>query len=92
MSQHKLISTDSEWGTILSQVKDELFIAERKFPLWPDDVIHGAAIVSEEAGEMIQAAINHHYIHASPVTLRREVIQTAAMAIRFLIALGRAKE
>ena len=65
-------------------ISDELHAAIEKYPNWPDDVIHGAAIVSEESGELIRAALNHIY-HADDIEeVRKEAIQTAASAIRLL--------
>ena len=71
----------------------ELDRAERLHPQWPDDEVHAAAIVAEEAGELVQAALNHHYHrpkNSDPYVLdaekmRTEAIHTGAMALRFLI-------
>lgn len=51
---------------------------------WPKDIIHQAAIISEESGEVIQAALNHVYSGASMAKIEQEVIHTAATCIRFL--------
>jgi D-serine deaminase-like pyridoxal phosphate-dependent protein len=68
------------------QVMEELSKARSKFPSWPDDPIHAAAVVQEEAGELVQAALQAVYEpHRSSLTdARKEAIQTAAMAIRFI--------
>ena len=42
-------------------VEDELRIAETYHPEWPKDVVHGAAVVAEEAGELVQAALDATY-------------------------------
>ncbi len=36
----------------------ELRYAERKFPGWPEDPVHAAAILAEEAGELVKAALD----------------------------------
>ena len=71
----------------------EINRAERLHPQWPADEVHAAAIVAEEAGELVQAALNHHYHrpkNSDPYVLdaekmRTEAIHTGAMALRFLI-------
>ncbi|MCL4473540.1 MAG: hypothetical protein M1455_06325 [Actinobacteria bacterium] len=46
---------------VMSEIMDELEAAEQKHPGWPDDLIHATAIVAEESGEAIQAAIDFMY-------------------------------
>lgn len=65
----------------------ELRKAEEKHPGWPDDVIHAVAIMVEEAGEAMQAALDVHYRGRDIEDLRIELAQTGAMAIRALIHL-----
>lgn len=67
-------------------ILDELDRAERIHPIWPLDVVHGAAILAEEAGEVIKAALDDYYGRGAPKNLQEEVIQTAAMAFRFLLS------
>lgn len=65
---------------------DELRKARAKFPAWPNtDHVHGAAIVAEESGELIRAALQHRFERGSIMELEKEAIQTGAMAIRFLL-------
>ena len=66
---------------------EEFHKAEEKHPGWPEDQIHCAAIVAEEAGELVQAAIDHTYQHSCPLRLKEEAAQTAAMGLRFLVNL-----
>lgn len=76
----------SEWqDKTMDAVFAELKAAEIKFPGWPDDVVHAAAIVSEEAGELQKAALDYYYHECSEEQLVKEAAQTAAMGIRFLI-------
>lgn len=61
--------------------------AEKIHPVWPTDLIHQIAIVAEESGEAVQAALNHVY-HGKDIDLvREELIQTGAMCIRALVNL-----
>ena len=70
----------------LKMILDELRIAEEKFPGFPRDVVHGAAILAEEAGEVVKEALDFHYGRtSSDYKLWKEVAQTGAMAIRFLL-------
>lgn len=69
---------------IISEIREEMDRAEAKFPGWPVDPVHGAAIVAEEAGEALQAALDYFYGRSDERALRKELIQTAAMALRFL--------
>lgn len=66
-------------------VKVELMQARKKFPEWPhDDNIHAVAIVCEESGEAIRAALLHKYEYGEEEAIIREIIQTACVCIRFL--------
>lgn len=66
-------------------INTELKNAIAKYPEWPDDLIHAASVVNEEAGELIRACLNHHYHGANGENVKTEAIQTAAMAIRFIL-------
>ena len=46
--------------------------------------IHQAAIVTEEAGELLQASLNHNEHKGSKKAIITEAIHTAASALRFL--------
>lgn len=70
--------------TIIEEINNELQRAGNKFPYWPDDIIHAAAIVNEESGELIRAAIQFTYEDGEIEEVKKEAIQTAAMCIRFL--------
>lgn len=69
---------------IIDQIKKELNRAKKKHPYFPTDIIHQVAIMSEEAGEAIRAALNHRYACDPLEEVRTELIQTAAMCIRCL--------
>ena len=66
-------------------LEQELDRAEAKFPTFPIDPIHAAAVLQEEAGELVQAALQYTYEGGSVDAMRKEAIQVGAMALRFLI-------
>lgn len=67
--------------------------AEAKHPGWPDDFLHGIAIITEEVGEAAQEAIEWTYrrpdtlkgmvLNLSRLTL--ELAQTGAVCLRMMI-------
>jgi hypothetical protein len=69
----------------IKQILDELGRAEKKFPLWPIDCVEAAAIVSEEAGELVKAANEAKWQNGLREQMSVEATHTAAMALRFLI-------
>lgn len=71
---------------ILQAVLDEVERAKAKFPQWPTCIIQSAAIVSEESGELIRAAIQCTYEGGNESDCQKEAIQTACTAFRFLEA------
>ena len=62
----------------------ELARARKKHPKWPPDKIHQAAIVAEEAGELVQAALDARYGGGSLSDIDKEATHAAATAIRLL--------
>jgi hypothetical protein len=68
----------------VAEVLKRLGEARQLHPTWPKDIIHQTAIMVEEAGESIQAAINAVYHDGSRHDLNWEVMQTAAMCLRIL--------
>lgn len=74
---------------IINEIKEELSRATAKYPLWPTDPLHALAVLGEEYGELNQAVLQMVYEphKSSKEHIREEAIQTAAMAIRFLISL-----
>lgn len=71
--------------------------AEEKHPYWPTeeanydgqaypkgDFLHAAAIVAEESGELIKAAVQFAHEGGQYYAMHTECIQTGAMCLRFL--------
>ena len=73
---------------VLESFSFEMKRAERKFPGWPTDPIHAAAVLQEEAGELVQAALQFTYEGGSLESMRNEAVQVGAMALRFLLNVG----
>ena len=76
---------------IWSAIEIELRQAKKAHPNWPDHVAAQAGIVCEESGELMRAALQIKYerkagseLEKQKDALKKEAIQTAAMAIRFL--------
>jgi hypothetical protein len=69
---------------VMQEVQAELARATAKFPTWPTDPLHALAVLGEEFGEltkdMLQMTYEPHKTNRERI--RREAIQTAAMALR----------
>lgn len=65
--------------------------ATNKFRTWPTDPLHALAVLQEEVGELTKEVVQLTYEpHKSTLeAVRREAVQTAAMALRFLMSLDR---
>ena len=70
---------------VINSIVNEYERAMSKHPEWPRDVIHAAAIVTEESGELVRAALQFEYEQGEHQSLQNEGIQTGAMAVRFLV-------
>lgn len=75
----------------IALILDELRRAVTKFPTWPTDPLHALAVLGEEFGELTKATLQTTYEphKSSHDDVRTEAIQTAAMALRFVISLER---
>ena len=51
---------------------------------FPKDVVHQAAILAEESGEVVQAALDYHYHDGSPSRIIEECYDTIAVCIRII--------
>ena len=70
---------------VMNAIALELIQARIKFPAWPKDTVHAAAIVCEESGELIRAALHYTDENGPLAACDKEAIQTAAMCVRFLM-------
>jgi len=66
----------------------ELDRAQGLHPAFPVDTVHQVAVMVEEAGEAMQAALNHIYHGGSLEAVKTETIHAGAMALRVLMNLG----
>jgi NTP pyrophosphatase (non-canonical NTP hydrolase) len=77
-------------ASIIDDILKELKKAKKKHPSWPEHIVARAAIVAEEAGELVRASLQFKYeFDPDPESnqiyeMRKEALHTAAMAIRFL--------
>ena len=85
----ELKSNKEDLDSIFLLITKELQRAENKHPLWPDDVVHSAGIMAEECGESQQAANQLYWEGGDREKLIREIVQTGAMAVRFLLYLAK---
>lgn len=71
---------------IFNQVRAELAKARTRYPWWPVDMVHAAAIAAEESGEVVKAVNNRFWAHGddSWADVQKEAIQAIAMWVRFL--------
>lgn len=74
-------------ATALAEVYAELFRAIEIFPTWPSDPLHAVSVLGEEHGELTRAILQTIYEPAKSdqSAVRLEAVQTAAMALRFLM-------
>jgi len=84
---HQLANLDTKMKRSLCIILDEYNRACAKHPNWPVDHVHQAAIVSEESGELIRAALQYKYEKGRLQELRKESVQTATTALRLFLNL-----
>lgn len=82
-----IYSLSETHNQIINLIIEELIRAELKHPDWPTDVVYKAAIVSEESGELMRAAVQYEMEGGDIEDVRTEAIQTAATCIRLLLNL-----
>lgn len=69
---------------IYHRIIAELEKAEYKHPDYPVNLFEQLAIINEEVGEINKAALHLKHENGSPTYLMEEVLQTAAMCVRWL--------
>lgn len=72
--------------SIIDEALAELVSARKRYPDWPVDVVHAACIMVEEATEVLKAAnsLRWKQHEGTAEEVRKEVVQTIAMCLRFL--------
>ena len=76
---------DTMSDAVIEMVWRELERAVKKVPTWPSDPIHAVAVMVEESGEAMQAALDYYYLRGDLASLEAELVQTAAMCLRALL-------
>lgn len=84
MTELNLRVTSPEIAASIISVLEEVSRAEEKHPVWTKDNVKRAAIILEEAGEVIREANSLDEGKGSLEWLRMEIIQTAATCFRML--------
>jgi len=82
-----------EQKEFFSAVLEELSRAEEKHKGWPDDAVHAASILNEEAGKLTQACNDYTFCniacpHDPYDRMIKKAVSTAAMALRFWHGMG----
>lgn len=74
---------------LAAEILAEVTRATDKFPTWPTDPLHALAVLGEEFGELTKDVLQSVYEphKTTRENVRKEAIQTAAMALRFAASL-----
>ncbi len=80
----KITTETPEMAAIIVQVLMEVERAMEKHPVWPTDNVKRAAIIIEEAGELVREANLLDEGKGSISNLKTECIQTAGTCLRML--------
>ena len=84
-AQNRRITENGRDQDSFEEVLAEVNKARGQHSSWPDNVLEATAIISEESGEAIREALQiTQGEHQNYADLRKEVIQTAAVCIRWL--------
>jgi hypothetical protein len=83
------LKRERELPQVVLDVLTEVERAIAKFPTWPADPIHACQVFNEEGGELTKAVLQQMYEpDKNPAgAVRKEALQAAAMALRFLAGL-----
>lgn len=71
---------------VFELVRGELAKARTRYPFWPADLVHAAAIANEEMSEVIKSVNNRFWGHGDDTwaDIQGEAVQAIAMLVRFL--------
>lgn len=87
MTSLKITTEKPEAAVLIMEILMEVERAQKEHPKWPECPIKQIAIVTEESGELTRAGNQLDEGKGTFKEIREEAIQTAAMAIRFLMQL-----
>ncbi len=87
----KIETNSPEQATLFIEILAEIERATIKHPNWPLSPVERAAIVAEEAGEVIREANHIREGGGDPDLLRMELIQTAGTCIRMITVMDKEK-
>lgn len=73
---------DRRWLLLFAREAKE---ARKKHPSFGKDIVLSAAIVCEEAGELVRAALQVKYEKGRYYDMHKEAIQVGATALRFVV-------
>lgn len=81
----------AERDALVGDVLAEIARAIKKFPKWPTDPLHAAAIIAEECGELQKSVLEAVYEphKGSRDNIKAEAVQTAAMCLRFIASIDK---
>lgn len=68
----------------LKLIEKEVVRARKVNGRLPSDLVYRAAIVAEEAGELVKAALQHRYEGGKIERIQKEALHTAATCVRVL--------
>ena len=78
------LSDNMKMEKIFKEIEIAVKKAESKHKVFPDSLIHQAAILAEESGEVVQAVLNHHDHGKDSSLIDVELYQTIAVCVRML--------
>lgn len=87
MKQISFLTDDNKTSEAIGMVIDGLDEAEAKHPEFPSDPVHMAAILAEEAGEVVKATNNFYWHRGDIEEVRKELAHAGAMVLRMLLHL-----
>lgn len=71
---------------IFHKLAEETVRSEKIYPIWPEDIIHAVAIISEGAGELIKSANDYRWHGGSKGKdkLIKDATELGAVVVRLL--------
>lgn len=85
LEQVPAVVNGAAFNRAMEAIAAELKRATTKHPHWPQDMVYKAAIVQEESGELIRAAVQYEMEGGALTPIIEEAVQTASTCIRLII-------